>query len=158
MRIKFKLIFVAFISILFMQNLLADENAYRVKKGILPVNPNITLEQAFKNYKNFEGTEWVSLEDNGVIAIQAISKLTQQYLFNNATDFWTSELDGYFIVQFVLLDNMIIPNGIVLIYKDKKTGELIQQKTTHDYGLNIQDLKDIIYDIYYNKPLSHIYN
>ncbi len=157
MKSKFRLIFIIFISI-FIQNLMADEYAYRVKKGTLPINPNITLEQAFKNYKNFEGTEWVSLEDNGVIAIQAISKLTQQYLFNNATDFWTSELDGYFIVQFVLLDNMIIPNGIVLIYKDKKTGELIQQKTTHDYGLNMQDLKDIIYDIYYNKPLSHIYN
>ncbi len=86
MKSKFRLIFIIFISI-FIQNLMADEYAYRVKKGTLPINPNITLEQAFKNYKNFEGTEWVSLEDNGVIAIQAISKLTQQYLFNNATDF-----------------------------------------------------------------------
>ncbi|WP_148624686.1 hypothetical protein [Aliarcobacter cryaerophilus] len=157
MKSKFRLIFIIFISI-FIQNLMADEYAYRVKKGTLPINPNITLEQAFKNYKNFEGTEWVSLEDNGVIAIQAISKLTQQYLFNNATDFWTSELDVYFMVQFVLLDNMIIPNGIALIYEDKKTGDLIQQKTTHDYSLNLKDVADIVYDIYYNQSLSHIYN
>ncbi|MFY4788256.1 hypothetical protein ACOTVV_11195 [Aliarcobacter butzleri] len=158
MRVNFRLLFIVFITVLCMQNLLADENAYRVKKGTLPINPNITLEQAFKNYKNFEGTEWESLDENGLIVVQAISKLTQEYLFNNATDFWTSELDGYFIVQFTLLNNRIIPDGIALIYEDKKTGDLIQQKTTNDYGLNLKGVADIVYDIYYNQPLSHIYN
>ena len=90
--------------------------------------------------------------------VNVVSKLSYQYLFNNASDGWTSELDGYFLVQFILKDKAIIPHGVGLIYLDKKTDELISEKYTDKLNIDQNKLLDIFYDIYNNEPIRHIYN
>lgn len=136
----------------------ASDYIYMVQKGTLNFNKNITIEQAFKNYKYFEEQEWESFVDNNIRFVNVVSKLSYQYLFNNASDDWTSELDGYFLVQFILKDKAIVPHGVGLIYLDKKTDELISEKYTDKLNIDQNKLLDIFYDIYNNEPIRHIYN
>lgn len=136
----------------------SSDYIYMVQKGTLNFNKNITIEQAFKNYKYFEEQEWESFVDNNIRFVNVVSKLSYQYLFNNASDDWTSELDGYFLVQFILKDKAIIPHGVGLIYLDKKTDELISEKYTDKLNIDQNKLLDIFYDIYNNEPIRHIYN
>ncbi|RBQ26356.1 hypothetical protein [Arcobacter sp. CECT 9188] len=136
----------------------ASNDIYMVQKGALNFNKNITIEKAFKDYKYFDEIEWESFVEDDIRFVQVVSKLSYQYLFNNATDDWTSDLDGYFLVYFILKDKVIIPYGVGLIYLDKETDELISEKYTDKLNIDQSKLLDIFYDIYNNEPIRHLYN
>lgn len=155
MRNLYKFIFIYML--LAMSSFASDYNSYKVKKGFLYYNPTISIEEAFDNYQYFDETIWESIEENGLIGVQAISQLNEEYLFNYATD-WVSEFKGTFIVQFILIDNAIVPDGIGLIYTDKKTNKIMEEKYTPDYNLNHKGIFEILESIYDNEPLKHIYN
>ncbi|RBQ28572.1 hypothetical protein [Aliarcobacter vitoriensis] len=136
----------------------ASNDIYMVQKGTLNFNKNITIEKVFNDYKYFDEIEWESFVDNNIRVVNVVSKLSYQYLFNNATDGWTSELDVYFLVQFILNDKAIIPHDVGLIYLDGKTDELISEKYAVELNIDQNKVLDIFYDIYNNEPLRHLYN
>lgn len=152
---KLKFLILLFIGI-FSLNMYALSPVDSVKYGKLNINPNITIEKAFQDYKYFSSTKWDSFEEDGITFVLSESELTYNYLFNNATD-WTSELNGFLFIQFHLLNNQIGVNSVLLEYRDNKTGEVIQTKDVNDLNIGMNELLIILQEIYANKPISQLY-